>query len=557
MVVGVVATGVFAITFALSTTFASAMASRFLYGLANGMIPIARIMTVELLGPENAVIGIVFLPGSRAIGSIIGPVVGGLLAQPAVIHPSTYSSTGLFARYPFLLPNLAVALVAFVSLPFVLFVLPETLRVQRGGVGNGKDINVENLSPTSGINPSKLAEDDASGHEVDISSSIVLVSTEGARFPPAGGCSVNDPCSDGGAPFAGARPSDAQHRSSISSRGSGGSEDVGQEEKGSEKNGTKAPLLGGRGHRCKISNYSADEESGEDSPRHKRQPRRHAEETSRSSLYGSGGLLSPRRVRVLVLLQCLISVMDVGFFQMYPLWLLATKDSGGLQWSVSKIGKVLGWAGVGTMLFQFAGYPALVRTIGIIRLLRGSGAFCAMLFLALADVQRLASSENVSYMLGIVVVMLVGCCTSVAETAMNLASANAVPVEMRGKVGGIFAVSGSLGRAIGPAALSNLLAWSLHANPSTTAGGNNWLVDYHAVFVVEMLLMVVVLVLGRKALTLESVTVPVEHRHDVAYELVSQPSSETTAHPRSLRTCSIGSLAGTGRKVQKGQPGRV
>lgn len=30
----------------------------------------------------------------------------------------------------------------------------------------------------------------------------------------------------------------------------------------------------------------------------------------------------------------------VGFDQMYPLWLLATKDTGGLQWSMPKIGKV-------------------------------------------------------------------------------------------------------------------------------------------------------------------------------------------------------------------------
>lgn len=67
------------------------------------------------------------------------------------------------------------------------------------------------------------------------------------------------------------------------------------------------------------------------------------------------------------------------------------------------------------MLFQFAGYPALVRTIGIIRLLRGSGVFCALLFLALADAQRLASSETVSYVLGIVVVVLVGSCTSVVR----------------------------------------------------------------------------------------------------------------------------------------------
>lgn len=30
----------------------------------------------------------------------------------------------------------------------------------------------------------------------------------------------------------------------------------------------------------------------------------------------------------------------MGFNQVYPLWLLASKDSGGLQWTTSKIGKV-------------------------------------------------------------------------------------------------------------------------------------------------------------------------------------------------------------------------
>lgn len=71
---------------------------------------------------------------------------------------------------------------------------------------------------------------------------------------------------------------------------------------------------------------------------------------------------------------------------------------------------------MGTMLFQFAGYPAFVRTIGIIRLLRGSGVFCALLFLALPDVQRLASSENASYVLGVITVVLVGSCTSVVRS---------------------------------------------------------------------------------------------------------------------------------------------
>lgn len=35
-----------------------------------------------------------------------------------------------------------------------------------------------------------------------------------------------------------------------------------------------------------------------------------------------------------------IQAIDIGFHMMYPLWLLASRDKGGLQWSVPKIGKV-------------------------------------------------------------------------------------------------------------------------------------------------------------------------------------------------------------------------
>ena len=74
------------------------------------------------------------------------------------------------------------------------------------------------------------------------------------------------------------------------------------------------------------------------------------------------------------------------------------------------------------MLFQFAAYPAFVRTIGIIWLLRGSGVFCAFLFLTLADVQRLALSENASYVLGVVVVVLVRSCMSVVRPFFSAAT---------------------------------------------------------------------------------------------------------------------------------------
>ena len=130
-----------------------------------------------------------------------------------------------------------------------------------------------------------------------------------------------------------------------------------------------------------------------------------------------------------------------------------------------------------------------------------------------------------------------------AETALTLAWTNSVPVEVRGKVGGVFAVAMGLGTVVGPPALSIFMAWSLQAH--------NRLVDYHAVFVAEAILMVFITVLGRKALTLESLTVPVENRQGVEYESLSQ-SSGGARTPSSAEE-SLVEVITTARRVENGQ----
>lgn len=132
---------------------------------------------------------------------------------------------------------------------------------------------------------------------------------------------------------------------------------------------------------------------------------------------------------------------------------------------------------------------------------------------------------------------------------MNLASANAVPVQMRGKIGGVFAFASALGRVIGPAALSSLLAWSLDTTRS--GRGHSVLIDYHAVFVVLTLLMVVVVVLGLNLLTLESLTIPVEDRHGKEYESVAQSSREADTPMNSSDR--LHEAATTESRVENGQ----
>ncbi|CAM9164870.1 unnamed protein product, partial [Hapterophycus canaliculatus] len=486
IMVGLCSTCLFSITFGLSESFAAAASSRFLFGLCNCLFPIARILVVELLGPKRAVIGIVVLPGSRAVGYILGPTLAGFLSQPAISYPSSFSSTGLFARYPFLLPNLAVALVAFAALPFVYFNLPETLNSDQGGARNDT------------CNTSKrLVEDGAvSAEDGGSNSGIMLVASPESMRAPARGNFPYVLGMDRPVPLGTAAPAPPE-----SGNGSEDEERLFRSAKVQDPKNTKndSPLLSD-GHRRTIGSYSGAF-SDDDSP----------PPALGSSLFGPDGLLTPLRVRLLLLLQCLVVMVDFGFCQVYPLWLLASKDAGGLQWSLPKVGKVLGWTGIGLMLFQFIVYPSLCRTIGIIWLLRGSSVLAAAIFVFIPDIQRANWGESGSYVVGVTVATVIGCCTSVAETAINLASANAVPVTLRGKVAGFFAISASLGQAIGPASFSCLLAWSL---------GSNKLLDYHAMFVALMVVMVVAIAIGRQSLTLEALTVSIENRHLVEYEEV-------------------------------------
>ena len=58
--------------------------------------------------------------------------MGGYLSQPADKYPSLFSSTGLFADKPFLLPCLAVAIYTFIDFVFAYFWLPEPKRRVEG-----------------------------------------------------------------------------------------------------------------------------------------------------------------------------------------------------------------------------------------------------------------------------------------------------------------------------------------------------------------------------------------------------------------------------------------
>lgn len=77
----------------------------------------------ELKSPARAY---AVMPFVWSIGTIIGPAIGGLFANPSVSLPSVFPKSGLFTTFPYLLPNLICAALLLISIVLGYFLLLET-----------------------------------------------------------------------------------------------------------------------------------------------------------------------------------------------------------------------------------------------------------------------------------------------------------------------------------------------------------------------------------------------------------------------------------------------
>ncbi|KAL4885742.1 major facilitator superfamily domain-containing protein [Aspergillus karnatakaensis] len=129
LLIGAVGGCISALGFGLSSSLAAAIAARFLGGVLNPNVAVVSVCVGEVIGVgEGGGKGAVFLivPFLRGLGSLIGPVVGGYLAQPVKAYPSLFPADGILKAYPYLLPNLVVAACIFISGLLTLCFLEET-----------------------------------------------------------------------------------------------------------------------------------------------------------------------------------------------------------------------------------------------------------------------------------------------------------------------------------------------------------------------------------------------------------------------------------------------
>ncbi|KAH9054518.1 MFS general substrate transporter [Lactarius vividus] len=123
---GLLGTIISCILFGLSRSFSALVLSRCLNGMLNGNTGVMKSMMAELTDETNMAHGFSLITITWAVGSTIGPFIGGVLSRPQDRWPNVFSHP-FWAEYPYFLPCLASATYALLSFSLAAIFLEETV----------------------------------------------------------------------------------------------------------------------------------------------------------------------------------------------------------------------------------------------------------------------------------------------------------------------------------------------------------------------------------------------------------------------------------------------
>jgi MFS family permease len=117
ILVGVTMTAITSIGFGMSKSLWVAIAFRCVSGLGNGVVGISRTTVAEMV-PHKDLQPRAFatIPLMWNIGSVLGPLLGGFLANPARQYPKIFGNIQFFKTFPYALPNFAGSIVFIIGI---------------------------------------------------------------------------------------------------------------------------------------------------------------------------------------------------------------------------------------------------------------------------------------------------------------------------------------------------------------------------------------------------------------------------------------------------------
>lgn len=134
--------------FGFSQSLQWAIVARACAGASNGNVGILRTAVAEMV-PQRVLQAKAFatLPLVWQVGSIVGPIIGGALANPARKFPEMFGKSKFFLQFPYALPNLVAGVIFTLGLIAGVLFLKESLESKRHRRDYGRVLGAWLVSP--------------------------------------------------------------------------------------------------------------------------------------------------------------------------------------------------------------------------------------------------------------------------------------------------------------------------------------------------------------------------------------------------------------------------
>ncbi|CAN0142038.1 unnamed protein product [Ascophyllum nodosum] len=507
MYISLCSMAVLAIAFGFSTSFYWAVACRFLLGAMNGLVATSKTMISEVCTKTHEVVGMGAITACWSLGLVGGPGLGGLLSEPAKHYPRFFSESGLFGRFPYLLPNVVGACIALAGIPMVFFFLPETKPTPQR---NGGDRN--------GFKPLSTLEPDLEDSDVkDGGANVEMIPLTQAKSLDYGQGNDEDDISLGKHVSTSSNGSSRTvAENSHDFRGTGIYQPC-KDKKRVDSRGRYETVLG---HRASLLELSSADGGFDDLDVGA------GKEGVLSACWAEFlvpmRLLAERKVRGIIFVYGLISFTKIGIDEVYPLWALSTAASGGLDWTTKDIGKCLCITGLAVLVFQLVVYPRMIKVMGMQCSQRIGSLVGVPVFLAIPLLSLLHDAGWVLVAANLVVLFAINITANMIFISIALATNNAVDRSRRGALNGVSMTVGSLAKAAGPTGFAIVFAWSIN-RPRVFP------FDYQLAFYVMALLMAVTTVAGW-----DVIHPPEAVESEATVELTERPGARKVIHKSTL-----------------------
>ncbi|VVB14389.1 unnamed protein product [Arabis nemorensis] len=173
ILIGTASVVIFNTLFGLSLNFWMAIVTRFCLGSFNGLLGPIKAYAMEIFRDEYQGLALSAVSTAWGIGLIVGPALGGFLAEPAKQYPSLFSEESIFGKFPYFLPCFAISIFALLVTIISLWI-PETLHNHKSDDDSSHDKSFDALKDPESHQASERNEETSLLKNWPLISSIIV-----------------------------------------------------------------------------------------------------------------------------------------------------------------------------------------------------------------------------------------------------------------------------------------------------------------------------------------------------------------------------------------------